>query len=548
MVNERTWQTPRGNRDEKVIVMARASGILLHPTSLPGPYGVGDLGPSARQLIDFLAAADQTYWQILPLGPTGYGDSPYQTFSAFAGNPLLVSPRLLVDDGLLPDTALDDVPSFPNERVDFAAVIPYKRRLLERAFAHRRSRHAHTLERAVDDFAAAHSAWLEPFALFMALKDAHGGRPWTEWEPDIAARDPDALARWSKRLAEEMQGHVYNQYLFFSQWNRLKRYAGGRGIRVIGDAPIFVAHDSADCWANRDLFYLEPDGTPSLIAGVPPDYFSATGQRWGNPLYRWDVMATDRYQWWIDRLRQVLTTVDVLRLDHFRGFAGYWAIPGNAPTAEIGCWEPGPGIPFFAAVEQALGHLPIIAEDLGVITPDVEALRNRFGFPGMRVLQFAFDSFEEGPDNPHLPHNHVQNTIVYTGTHDNDTTAGWYGAASLANRTYVREYAHAARKGAAAVAWDMIRMAQASVAHTAVAPLQDVLGLGSAARMNVPGVPGGNWQWRFEAYVLTDDLATRLANITRLYGRAPAHRPIGDIASPDSASPSRRTSAAAPEY
>jgi 4-alpha-glucanotransferase len=504
--------------------MIRASGILLHPTSLPGPYGIGDLGPSARQFVAWLATAGQSYWQILPLGPTGYGDSPYQTFSAFAGNPLLISPHMLVDDGLLPAAALDDAPSFPGERVDYGEVIPYKRRLLAHAFAHFRGRRLAALERVVGDFAAAQSAWLEPFALFMALKDAHDGRPWTEWEPGIAAREPDALARWSERLAEEIQGHIYNQFLFFNQWGRLKRYAAERGISIIGDAPIFVAHDSADCWARRELFYLEPDGTPSLIAGVPPDYFSATGQRWGNPLYRWDVMATDGYQWWIDRLRQVLATVDVLRLDHFRGFAGYWAIPGHAPTAEIGSWEPGPGIPFFAAVEQALGHLPIIAEDLGVITPDVVALRDRFSFPGMRVLQFAFDSFEEGPDNPHLPHNHVQNTIVYTGTHDNDTTAGWYAAASQANRTYVRDYAHAARKGAAAVAWDVLRVAQASVAHTAVAPLQDVLGLGSAARMNVPGVPGGNWQWRCKAELLIDELAARLAEVTRLYGRAPAER------------------------
>jgi len=501
--------------------MTRASGILLHPTSLPGPYGIGDLGPTADRFVDFLAAAGQAYWQVLPLGPTGYGDSPYQTFSAFAGNPLLISPRLLVDDGLLPPAALDEAPLFPAGHVDYGAVIPYKQRLLARAFAHYQQRGAPGPRRAVDDFAAAHRSWLAPFALFMALKDAHDGRPWTEWEPDIAAREPDALARWDGRLAEQVQGHIYNQYLFFRQWERLKGYAAVRGIRIIGDAPIFAAHDSADCWAHRDLFYLEPDGQPTLVAGVPPDYFSATGQRWGNPLYRWDVMAADGYAWWIERLRTVLATVDVLRLDHFRGFAGYWAIPGDAPTAERGRWEPGPGIPFFAAVEQALGRLPIIAEDLGVITPDVVALRERFGFPGMRVLQFAFDAFEAGPDNPHLPHNHAPNAVIYTCTHDNDTTAGWYAAASPADREYARAYAHSAASDPAAVAWDLARLAQASVARTAVVPLQDLLGLGSAARMNRPGQSGGNWQWRVEAEALTDDLAARVAKMARLYGRAP---------------------------
>jgi 4-alpha-glucanotransferase len=504
--------------------MARSSGVLLHPTSLPGPHGIGELGPIAYRFVDFLAAAGQTYWQILPLGPTGYGDSPYQTFSAFAGNALLINPDMLVEEGLLPTAALSEVPAFPTERVEYGAVIPYKRRLLEWAYAQYQRQGTPDLRRAVDDFVAAHRSWLAPFALFMALKDAHDGRPWTLWEPDIAAREPDALARWSARLEEQIQGHMYSQYLFFSQWHRLKGYAASKGIRIIGDAPIFVAHDSADCWAHRDLFWLQPNGEPALVAGVPPDYFSATGQLWGNPLYRWDVMAADGYQWWIDRLRLVLSTVDVLRLDHFRGFAGYWAIPGDAPTAEIGSWEPGPGIPFFVAVEKALGRLPIIAEDLGVITPDVVKMRDRFGFPGMRVLQFAFGSPEEEPDNPHLPHNHARNAIVYTGTHDNDTTAGWYSAASPPDRRYVRAYAHSTRADPASVAWDLVRMAQASVAQTAVVPLQDLLGLGSEARMNLPGRPGGNWQWRFGASVLTDDLAARVARLTRLFGRAPAQR------------------------
>ncbi len=498
--------------------MPRASGILLHPTSLPGPYGIGDLGPAAYAFVDFLAAAGQSYWQILPLGPTGYGDSPYQTFSAFAGNPLLVSPQGLVEDILLPPAALDDAPLFPAERVDYGQVITYKKRLLEQAFAHYRREATPDLRREVEEFTAARRSWLEPFALFMALKDAHGGKPWTEWPRDIATREPAALARWGERLAREARGYSYSQYLFSRQWTRLKGYAAERGIRIIGDAPIFVAHDSADCWARPELFYLEPDGRPTVVAGVPPDYFSATGQRWGNPLYRWDVMAADGYHWWIERLRAVLATVDVLRLDHFRGFAGYWAIPGTAPTAETGRWESGPGIPFFEAVERALGRLPIIAEDLGVITPDVVALRDRFGFPGMKVLQFAFGG---GAENGDLPHNYERDYAVYTGTHDNDTSAGWYAAASPHEREHLRAYANcrAEPDDAAAAAWDLIRLAYASVADTAVTPLQDLLGLGAAARMNLPGRPGGNWQWRYPSGTLNDALSARVAALGRLYGR-----------------------------
>ncbi len=515
---------PAGARTAQAL--SRASGVLLHPTSLPGPYGIGDLGPSAYQFVDFLAAAAQTYWQILPLGPVGAGNSPYQCYSAFAGNPLLISPRLLVDEGLLPDDALDGAPSFPVDHVDYEAVAVYKQRLLAEAHAHYRLRGTPALRRAMDDFVAAHRAWLEPFALYMALKDAHEGRPWTEWEPDIAAREPEAVAVWRSRLQEDVSCHCYSQYLFFHQWRRLKDYAAGKGIRVIGDAPIFVAHESADCWAAPELFWLRPDGRPSFVAGVPPDYFSATGQLWGNALYRWDVLTADGYRWWIERLRLLLATVDLLRLDHFRGFAGFWAIPGDAPTAETGHWEPGPGVPFFAAIQQALGRLPLIAEDLGVITPDVVRMRERFGFPGMRVLQFAFDAFEEGAGNPHLPHNHVRNSIVYTGTHDNDTTAGWYAGLPPRRRRYVRAYARSTRTGPDAVAWDLVRMAQASVAQIAVAPLQDLLGLGNMARMNLPGTPAGNWQWRFAAEALTEDLATRLAHLTRLFGRGPAGRPF----------------------
>src|SRR5579875_2416785 len=328
------------------IVTGRGSGILLHPTSLPGPYGIGDLGPEAYRFVDLLASARQTYWQMLPLGPVGYGESPYQAYSAFAGNTLLISPQRLVEEGLLLSDALDGAPQLPAHEVDYGAAGAYKQRLLDASFAHL-ERHASAEQRAeVEEFAAMQAGWLPDFALFMALKDVHEGAPWNEWEPEIAAHEQGALARWRERLAREIRFHAYAQYLFFKQWRALKDYATTQGIRIIGDAPIFVAHDSADCWVHRELFYLEPDGRPSLVAGVPPDYFSATGQLWGNPLYRWDAMARRGYTWWIERLRSALSMVDLLRLDHFRGFAGYWAIPGDAPTAEAGEWRPGPGAAF----------------------------------------------------------------------------------------------------------------------------------------------------------------------------------------------------------
>jgi 4-alpha-glucanotransferase len=501
-------------------VVARASGILLHPTSLPGPYGIGDLGPAAYQFVDFLVAAGQTYWQILPLGPTGYGDSPYQTFSAFAGNPLLISPALLVEDGLLPPTALDDAPPFPAGWVDYGPVIDYKKQLLEQAFVSFEEQAALAQRHAVERFAAAQQSWLDDFALFMALKDAHDGVPWTQWEPEVAARQPAALTGQRRRLERETRRHIFVQYLFFRQWTALKEYVSRRGIRIVGDAPIFAAHDSADCWAHRELFYLAPDGRPTLMAGVPPDYFSATGQLWGNPLYRWDVLAATGYAWWIDRLRTALSLVDVLRLDHFRGFAGYWAIPGDAPTAETGTWEPGPGAGFFTALQDALGSLPFIAEDLGVITPDVVALRERFGFPGMRVLQFAFDG---DATSPHLPHNYIPHCVVYTGTHDNDTAAGWFATAPRTVRTHALAYM---ASDGANPAWDLIRLASASVAETAITPLQDLLGLGSEARMNRPGQSGGNWRWRYGPHMLTEELAGRARALAALYGRA-TPRPTG---------------------
>jgi 4-alpha-glucanotransferase len=511
--------------------VSRASGILLHPTSLPGPYGIGDLGPAAYKFVDFLVAAGQTCWQILPLGPTGYGDSPYQTLSAFAGNPLLISPELLVEDGLLPPTMLDHAPPFPAGGVDYGPVIDYKKQLLEQAFVSFEEQSSPRWRDAVQRFAAAQQSWLDDFALFMALKDAHDGAPWMQWEPEVAARQPAALAGQRRRLEREIRRHIFVQYLFFRQWIALKEYVSQRGVRVIGDAPIFAAHDSADCWAHRELFYLAPDGRPTLVAGVPPDYFSATGQLWGNPLYRWDVLAATGYAWWIDRLRTALSLVDVLRLDHFRGFAGYWAIPGDAPTAETGTWEPGPGACFFTALQDALGSLPFIAEDLGVITPDVVALRERFGFPGMTVLQFAFDG---DATSSHLPHNYSPHCVVYTGTHDNDTATGWFATAPPKVRAHALGYMASDGDNPTR---DLIRLASASVAETAIAPLQDLLGLGSEARMNRPGQSGGNWRWRYVPDMLTEELARRARTLGVLYGRAAA-RPT---ASPGCRTRPRRT-------
>jgi len=469
----------------------RSGGVLLHPTSLPGPYGIGDLGNSAYRFIDFLVRSRQRLWQVLPLGPTGYGDSPYQCFSAFAGNPLLISPDRLVQEGFLPPEAVQHVPDFPVDRVDYGPVIVYKRALLQRARAH-------------------------DFALFMAIKTHHmheQGGVWNTWPRDIALRQAEAMQHWSERLADQVSLHKFQQFLFFRQWLELKRYANDRGIRIIGDMPIFVAFDSADVWAKQELFYLKEDGEPSVVAGVPPDYFSETGQRWGNPLYRWKRMARDDYGWWAARLRMAFEQVDIVRLDHFRGFEGYWEIPAEEPTAVVGRWVKGPGVAFFLAMQGALDRLPIIAEDLGVITPAVEALRYRFGFPGMKILQFAFGGER---NSSFLPHNFSPNSVVYTGTHDNDTTISWHQSASPEERDHLRRYLGG---DATDVAWDLIRLAYASVADTAVATMQDLLKLGNEARMNYPSRLGGNWQWRFRSGMLTDRMSSWLADISELYGR-----------------------------
>ncbi len=503
----------------------RAAGILLHPTSLPGQYGIGELGKPAYRFIDFLVESGQTLWQILPLGPTGYGDSPYACFSAFAGNPLLIDLTRLANEGDIEPLHLEQVPAFPPHYVDFGPVISYRMAVLQRAARAFRQKARGTRRTDFEQFCADNAAWLEDYALFMALKDAHGGAVWNTWEPELAFREPAALAAWRERLDEAIFAQRYFQYQFFRQWEALKKYANDQGISIIGDIPIFVAYDSADVWAHPELFYLDENLLPTVVAGVPPDYFSATGQLWGNPLYRWDVMREQGYGWWIARVRQTFRTVDIVRLDHFRGFAAYWAVPAGEPTAVNGEWVEGPNAAFFEALRDALGELPIIAEDLGRITPDVEALRDRFAFPGMNILQFAFASTAE---NPYLPHNLRHNSVIYTGTHDNDTTVGWYvtrGQKELENlHRYLGPLAEP-------IHWALIRLAYRSVADMAIIPLQDVLGLGSEARMNTPGRFGGNWAWRFQENDFLPEYRAKLLEMAQTYGRVATQ--VEEAARPD---------------
>jgi 4-alpha-glucanotransferase len=494
----------------------RRSGVLLHPTSLPGRYGIGDLGDHAYRFVDFLEAGKQSLWQLLPLGPTGYGDSPYQSFSAFAGNPLLINPDYLIRDGYLPAAAVASAPNFPADKVDFGAVIDFKNELLRIAHDHFVARASAAQQQAFDHFCAAHALWLDDYALFMALKRHHqdrAGGVWNTWPADIATRRPGALRRWRAKLAAEVAQHKLAQFFFFEQWRAVQAYALERNIQIVGDVPIFVAFDSADVWAHPELFYLDEQGSPTAVAGVPPDYFSETGQRWGNPLFRWDFLAADGYGWWADRLRMTFAMVDIVRIDHFRGFEAYWEIPAAEETAVVGRWVKGPGAAFFEAMRAALGPLPIIAEDLGVITPEVIALREGSDFPGMKILQFGFGGER---NSSFLPHNFEPNAVVYTGSHDNETIVGWYGNASEPERDHVRRYL--GRDGRD-IGWDMVRLAQASVADTAVIPLQDLMSLGNEARMNFPGKVGGWWTWRYTESMLTPVIAGRLREQTELYGR-----------------------------
>jgi len=495
----------------------RSSGILCHPTSFPSRYGIGDLGKGAYDFLEWLTSAKQQLWQVLPLSPTGYGDSPYQSFSAFAGNPLLISPDSLAWSGLLPRDALIDVPTFPVFRVDFGPVIQYKQSLFRLSYEHFKIQATNDQRNGFAEFRDRTRGWLPDFALFMALKGHFGGGSWHGWARDILVRYPPALDYYRKTLADETGYHEYLQWQFAEQWGSLKASANALGIQIIGDVPIFVAEDSADVWSRPELFYLDEARNPIVIAGVPPDNFSATGQRWGNPHYRWDVMAQSGYRWWVERIRHTLTTVDIVRIDHFRGFEAAWEIPASEPTAIKGRWAKGPGAAFFQAVNAALGKLPIIAEDLGVITPEVDALRTQFGFPGMKVLQFGF-ALDNDPK--YLPHTFEQNYIVYPGTHDNNTVIGWFNEAIRTGPEKWNCLRYLGTDGRD-LAWDFIRMAWGSVANQAVACLQDVMSLGNEARMNFPSKESGNWQWRYTPEMLTDAFAARLRELTEIYDRAP---------------------------
>ncbi|CAN5687065.1 4-alpha-glucanotransferase [soil metagenome] len=480
----------------------RSAGILLHPTSLPGPYGIGELGPEALEFVDFLENAGQKLWQILPLNPTGGDGSPYSSYSAFAGNPLLISTRKLIEDGLL----TGGVPETPHGPVNYPAIISSKTKLIREAYERAE------LGENFREFQEENEGWLPDYALYMALKGKYAGLPWKQWNESVSKRRPDALEEVRQELAEEVRFHEFAQYLFFRHWETVKEAANQAGVEVIGDLPIFVSHDSADVWANQELFLLHPSGDPKAVAGVPPDYFSETGQHWGNPLYDWEALRKSGYSWWVERMRMALTLYDAVRIDHFRGFEAYWEIPADEVTAQNGRWVEGPGDGVFRAFQKAFGELPIIAEDLGEITPGVEALRDELGLPGMKVLQFAFS----GPDNAFLPHEYEgSNWVVYTGTHDNDTTAGWWESAGAEGRNFARRY-----MGKEFVSvWDFVRMAHSSVAARAVVPMQDALELGSEHRMNIPGTAQGNWTWRVEKSALTPELAEKLRSLTQTYGR-----------------------------
>ncbi len=497
----------------------RSGGILLHPTSLPGPYGIGDLGSQAYCFIDWLASSGCKLWQILPLGPTGYGDSPYQCFSAFAGNPYLISPEFLLRDGLLTESDFVDQPDFSASlKVDFGRLIPWKLSLLEKAFRRFQKNASKDLQNEFDSFHAENKSWLDDYVLFMALKESNGGGSWTEWPSPIRKRDEAALSQARQTLAESISRYAFYQFVFFKQWSALRDYVHRKGIRIIGDIPIFVAADSSDVWAHPELFYLDDERRPTVVAGVPPDYFSPTGQLWGNPLYRWENHKATGYAWWLERFRAILKMVDIVRLDHFRGFAAYWEIPAGKPTAEIGRWVPGPGADLFDTVANGLkdisndGKLPIIAEDLGLITKDVIELRERYHLPGMKILQFGFS----GPDNPFLPHLYVQNCVAYTGTHDNDTARGWLNTAPEKEREYAFKYLCTDAQN---FSWDLIRTIWSSVAMFAIAPMQDVLDLGGKARMNFPSKLGGNWEWRMREEDMNETLAERLRELNYVYMR-----------------------------
>jgi len=497
----------------------RSSGILLHPSSLPGRFGIGDLGPEAHEFVEFLAGSGQRWWQVLPLGPTGGMNSPYQSPSSFAGNLLLISPEAMVEQGWLKPPELTGLPRLPSDHVDFPVVERLKNELLRRAF-----QRFPLQDPGFQRFLQAASGWLDDYTLFVSLKETSGGKPWYEWEPDLVARKPAALARWRDKLAQSIRFHQFVQYAFETQMQALRARCSEKQVKLIGDIPIFVARDSADVWSRPDLFFLDERGRPTVQAGVPPDLFSRTGQLWGNPLYRWEAHEREGFSWWIDRLNALLKWVDLIRIDHFRGFEAYWEVPGKARTARRGRWTPAPGVAFFETLSRKYVDLPLIAEDLGVITPAVEALRDRFGLPGMRILQFGFS--HAAAEEKHLPHRFVPHCVVYTGTHDNDTARGWLTSRDVqttqslgeiqAERDYALRYLGTTGEQ---FHWDLIRLAFGSVADIAIIPMQDILGLDSSARMNVPGKAEGNWGWRFRSVQLTPEIKRHLAEVTAVFGR-----------------------------
>lgn len=501
----------------------RQSGILLHITSLPGPYGIGDLGGAAYQFADFLAASGQTIWQVLPVVPTGYGESPYASPSTFAGNAMLISPDLLQQEGLLSAKDLADPPAFPADHADFASALAFKTELLQKAYKAFVAGDSKIVHGDYEVFCRKHASWLEAYALFDSIKSAQDGVEWTSWPRPLAMRDEAAIKAFVDAHRDEIDMRRFWQFLFDRQWSALKKYCNGRGIQIFGDLPIYVAQDSADVWSSPELFHLDEDGKATVVAGVPPDYFSETGQRWGNPIYRWERMEKSGFDWWKRRMARILDQVDLVRLDHFRGFEAYWEVPASEETAIKGRWVKGPGAELFHALTEHLGPLPVIAENLGVITEGVTNLMERFEYPGMAILEFAFDS---GPENSFLPHNYRPDLVAYTGTHDNDTFCGWWNNtqstqdADVTARAlnYCRQYLEVTDDSQ--VHWRAIRSLMASVARIVVTPMQDVLGLGSEGRINTPGVAAGNWGWRLQAGAVKAEHAARLKALAEVYGRA----------------------------
>ncbi|MEJ7622594.1 MAG: 4-alpha-glucanotransferase [Pyrinomonadaceae bacterium] len=491
----------------------RASGILLHPTSLPGAFGIGDFGSEARAFVDFLAEAGQSYWQILPVSPTGYGNSPYSALSAFAGNTLLISPGLLVADGLIDGERLGADRQDNHSHADFGFAYEWKRKTLRDAFSAFSADSDSPLVEEFHYFRRENSWWLDDYALYRAITHDRDHQPWFEWPDELRRSDPEALTFVRSELNREIETEQFSQYLFYRQWLNLKNYANERGIKIIGDIPIFVALDSADVWCNQDKFKLNADGTPRVVAGTPPDSFSSTGQRWGNPIYDWEAMMRDNFGWWTARMAHSLRTLDIVRLDHFIGFVRNWEVPGDQPTAANGQWQDVPGRELFYILRDRIGDLPVIVEDLGEMTPAVESLRDDLGFPGMRILNYAFGGDAASRD---LPHSYVQSCVAYTGTHDNDTTAGWYKSAPKHVKDHCKTYLGISGRD---IHWGMIRAASASIADTVIIPAQDLLGLGSEARMNKPATTDGNWSWRLREDELNAGLAIQLREVTQLYGR-----------------------------